>query len=231
VRGGIDPRRPDQRFVPARGGVPGARTLATKETKPGGTTGFLPWQPSDDNLLIANGDPATAVIAGGGVDKGQLALSRIAIRQPVSINSLVTLYIPGTTTGAGTVYLGVYDPTGLLVAQTADFSATLAANDAAHVSPVTVALTSTAALTAQNYWIAELPVYANLTFGQPSLWGWAQNQGSSFDLTGNPGTTRCGLYGAPGTYTTLPASITPASIIVPLENSSVPALLTWYGGK
>src|SRR5215469_12481946 len=32
-RGDLPPRRPDQRFVPVAGGVPGSRTIAAKNTK------------------------------------------------------------------------------------------------------------------------------------------------------------------------------------------------------
>ena len=156
----------------------------------------------DQNLIAWTYDPLQAV-GFTSTSPGTLALMRVIVRKASTItNAVYAVTSAGTSLTAGENWVGLYNFSGTLVAQTADQTTAMSGTGI-----ITAPWTSPYAAAAGNYWLAILnngsstPSYARM--GANSL-----SDLASVGLTA--ATRRFGAYGSG--LTALPSTIAPASI-------------------
>ena len=161
--------------------------------------------PLDHGFAAWAYDPYAAgtnqILSGNGI----LHLVRIPVRAPRTITNIV-LYVgsAGATLTAGACWAGLYDSSGNRLGQTADqataWTTTGTKTMAIAAGPLTLA--------EGNYWVAIVATGTTL----PQFPRGSNVGGSIINVGLSAANTRFGTYGTAGTYTTLPATITPASI-------------------
>lgn len=156
----------------------------------------------DQNLIAWTYDPLQAV-GFTSTSPGTLALMRVIVRRATTItNAIYAVTSGGTSLTTGQNWVGLYDFSGNLVAQTSDQTTNMSGTGI-----ITAPWSSPYAASAGNFWLAMLnngsstPSYARM--GANSL-----SDLASVGLTA--ATRRFGAYGSG--LTTLPASIAPSSI-------------------
>lgn len=161
--------------------------------------------PLDHGFAAWAYDPYAAgtnqILSGNGI----LHLVRIPVRAPRTITNIV-LYVgsAGATLTAGACWAGIYDSSGNRLGQTADqataWTTTGTKTMAIAAGPLTLA--------EGNYWVAIVATGTTL----PQFPRGSNVGGPIINVGLSAANTRFGTYGTAGTYTTLPATITPASI-------------------
>lgn len=174
------------------------------------------WVPSDNGLLIANGDPITfqaTLIA----TAGTVYLQKIVARQQVLITNLwYNISAAGNNTGGSTgTFVGLYSSSGTLLSGSSDVAASLATQ-----APASLALTTPQTVSAGTFvWAA---ILCNLGTTQPTFF---RGLGGAI-TSGNGGLTASTYrWAVNGTgRTTLPSPITPSS-------NAGTTMTAWVGGS
>lgn len=162
--------------------------------------------PADQGLLGWTYDPAMAIGFIAPV-AGVLHLQGIQVRAATtSLGAVMTQVAAGTLLTAGQNFLGLYTSGGVLVAQSADLSATWTIlNQLVNVSWVSPAL-----VVPGQYWVG---ILANSTGVLPTFRSAMTGQSTSYSLGLNAGLTPANYrFAAQGSgLTALPSSFTPAT--------------------
>jgi len=182
---------------------------------PFSSSNIQPWLPSDNNLLITNGDPKEfnnnfTLIA------GTIYLVKWQIRNAIPTLSNIILFTASGGSGASTgSFCGIYNSAGTRIAISADCATQFQSG----FVPITIPLLTPIALSGGFVWVAFV---SNLAVTQPQI-------GTSL---GNGNVTNLGLTAANYAFcvngtgaTALPATITPAS------NSLTGNQSFWAGGN
>jgi molybdopterin-binding protein len=165
----------------------------------------------DDRGMLGWAFPPFAAVQQNAIATGVLHLSRIDVHTATTISNIVTsIAVAGVTLTAGQNYLGLYNSSGVLVAQTVDQTAAWgsAGNKTTAITPYVAA--------AGFYWVAHLsngttaPQFLR-TFNNPS----GLNNVGSVTATSFSATSGAAL-------TALPASFTPGAI--------TPNVVTYWAG-
>lgn len=173
---------------------------------PAAAPAALSWQPSDNNLLAASDPLPTATGNNNLMTAGTLNLSKIPIRQAMTLSNLwFMMQTAGVGASSGS-FVGLYSSAGALLTGSADIGAAFTAAGPVVVGPL--ALTTPQALAAGSFvWAA---ILMNLATTQPTL----QRVGAAGSiLFANLGLTAAQFrYAANGTLlSALPANIGPGS--------------------
>ncbi|MGW4981948.1 hypothetical protein [Streptomyces mirabilis] len=161
------------------------------------------WEPTDHSLLAWSFDPISAT-SSATVTTGVVQLIEVILRQAATINNvIVQVAIAGSTLTSGQNLVGLYDSTGTRRGVSSDQTTNWGA-----AGTYTAALTAPYSAAAGKYWVA---IVSNGTTSP----AFARSTGiASTSTMVNVGltaaTTRFGTIGTG--QTTLPATITPASI-------------------
>jgi hypothetical protein len=174
----------------------------------------IPWEASDNTLLLANGDPWDAVNTSL-LAAGTVYLSKIIVRTVTLVSNVWFLC---NTAGAGASsgsFVGIYSSAGVLLSSSADIGGLLTTAQAVEGALATPQLFQAGTF----FWNA---IVVNLATTQPSMGrGAGTNISSLLGLTA--ATARFAINGTG--QSSLPASITPAS------NGSTGGVTLWSGNS
>ena len=159
-------------------------------------------QPSDLGVITWTSDPINAGAGAGALTSGQIFLAAFWIRKTVTIASMaVAIQTAGTTLTSGQNFAGVYNASGTQMGVTADQTTAWGGG----VGTYDMALTSSFSATPGLYWAALLSnatTCPNFRGTTPAI--------TLVQIGQSAAQSRVGRFGT--AQTTLPASITPASI-------------------
>ena len=159
-----------------------------------------PWQPSDNNLLMAAWDPGVSP-ANTQLTAGVLYLVRLTARDDVTVSTLWwNVFTAGSGSSHGS-FSGIYDASGALVAKSSDIGSSLTT-----AGPVAVTLAASYAMfRGQSVWAA---ILSNLATAQPSL---AKGTGGQVLAEAGGLQVSQARFATNGSgLTTLPTAITPS---------------------
>ncbi|MFD5107128.1 hypothetical protein [Streptomyces cinereoruber] len=121
--------------------------ITTAVDRIGAAEAKLDYNPTDQGLISWTFDPATNITAQSALTSGQLYMVRLAVRSAATVSTVVVpVGTAGSSLTAGQSLVGLYSPTGTLLAQSADQSANWTSTGVKSVS-----LTSPASVTAGYY--------------------------------------------------------------------------------
>jgi len=178
----------------------GSSTLAARADHVHPNVGLV--NPTDVGVITWTMDPANAGGGSGVLVSGQIYLAAFWVRKTVTIaNMAVAIQTAGTTLTTGQNFAGIYNAAGTQVGVTADQTATWGGG----VGTYDMALTASFSASAGQYWAALLSnatTCPNFRGSTPAITLTQVGQSAA--------TSRFGRFGT--AQTTLPGSITPASI-------------------
>jgi hypothetical protein len=165
-----------------------------------------PWLPSDNGLLASAFDPACCDDNGSSPLSGTVYMIAVNLRYATTITNLhVVIGVAGSGLTASQCWLGLYNTSGTLLAQTASQSTAWAT-----AGNIKAALTSTYAAAAGMYYIA---ILANGTTRPYFACGSAL--GANFTPGNANLTAATARFGrGPASKTTLPSTITMSSLVM-----------------
>jgi hypothetical protein len=167
----------------------------------------MPWQLSDSGLLAATSAMDGAGGSTAALTAGSVYIQKVPVRQPFAITNII--YIVQTAgSGASTgSFVGVYNPSGVLLSGSADIGANLVSTGAfttALTSPQSAGIVGALSFV----WLA---MVSNLATTQPVLRGQVTQAFATANLGLVAATARCAV--AATVQTTLPAFTPSASTL------------------